>query len=111
MPRVTGPLFSVTAKGTLADALTFQGGPSGVRVQKVPRHRDRDSNTQSIQRASFVSAVSQWHNLSEGTKATYEAEALQFHMTGYNRYIKLCLLGLVAPPAVGFPYTFPIVWA
>ena len=88
MPKVTGPLFSVDAKGTLADILTYQGGFGKHRAQKKPAHRDTFSAPQLIERLLFLEGRDHWSSLSTEDKATYNSLGHKQGMTGYNYVIK-----------------------
>lgn len=93
MPRVTGPLMSVDARGTLADVLTYQGGVAGYRVGKKPTHRNMRSGLQVAQREVFLAARDEWGWLTAEEKAAYAAAAHPLKMTGYNRFLKRFLQG------------------
>ena len=105
MPKVKGPLFSISAHGTMKGAITFQGSPSGPRVQKVPRHRDMRTAAQTSWRDFFVVGVTSWHELDAGSKAYYNTLAKGQGMTGYNLYMKLYLIGGLPPPPTPFSWT------
>jgi len=98
MPKVTGPLFSLTAAGKLGDSICFQGGPSGTRAQLNPTHPDMQTSTQLVMRTSFLEAVASWNGLSGASKVVWEASAAGMAMTGYNLYLKTFLSGAM-------PYT------
>ena len=105
MPKVKGPLFSISAHGTMKGAITFQGSPSGPRVQKVPRHRDMYTGGQSLVRTSFLQAVSEWRALDGASKEWYNESAEGRGMTGYNLYIKNYLTGSGGEPPPPPSYT------
>ena len=88
MPKVKGPLFSVDAKGTLADAISYQGGLRGHRVTKVPSHKDTFSAPQLIERMLFLEGRDYWASLSAGEKETFNEDGAKLGMTGYNYAIK-----------------------
>jgi hypothetical protein len=98
MAKVKGPLFGMSAHGTLGDVITFQDGVAGPRVMIVPKHGDKYSTGQSIVRASYFRVVSQWNALSPASKALYDTLAMAKAMTGYNLYIQMCMLGQVYVP-------------
>ena len=106
MVKVTGPIFSVDAKGTLGGAITYQGGSGKHRVIRVPTHKDAGSGDQLTQRALFLGAAARWHLLGAEDKADYEVFGVVYHMTGYNWHMKLYLSGLIPPGNSGFPYIF-----
>lgn len=104
MVKLRGPLFSIEARGTLGDVLTYQRGFGKHRVTRKPGHRDAGTEAQGLQREKFLEAVAGWHALSVEDKAAYNATADPMQMTGYQYYLKLCLTGVItpAPPDGGF---------
>jgi len=102
MVKVTGPLFSVRARGSLGDGISFQGSGAGVRVERRPRHRDRQSLGQLAHRDLFLEAVAYWHGLTAEQKVEYGERGEVAHITGYNLCLREYLLGVVGPgPPVG----------
>lgn len=97
MPKLTGPLFSVEARGTLGNALTFKKGKEGQRVEKVPRPRDRKSVAQVAQRDLFVEAVLYWHSLGMSQRDYAEVKGDALRITGYNYVIREYLRGRMIP--------------
>jgi len=93
MAKVTGPLFSVAAKGAIGEGICFTGSMGGARVILNPTHKDAYSALQSVQRSSFITGKSMWKALSVASKAYYNGLAADLKMTGYNFYIKKVLLG------------------
>lgn len=96
MAKVTGPAFSLDARGALGDGICFTRCMKGNRVILIPNHKDAETGTQLAQRASFTSAHSLWKALDAASKAYYNTLAESQHMTGYNLYIKKCLLGEIS---------------
>jgi len=93
MPRVKGPLFSATAKGSIGDALTYQEGYGGARVGSVPRHRDRQTAAQLGQRRRFSEAKWLWRGMDAATKADYEGLGAAKRMTGWQYWLRVFLSG------------------
>jgi hypothetical protein len=99
MAKVTGPLLSMDARGTLGGVVTYQDGFGKHRVTRKPVHRDAGSATQLDQRALFLEAVAYWKALSAGQKADWNATANLLRMTGYQLVLKEYMLGrLVEEP-------------
>jgi len=73
MAKVQGPLFSLSAKGTVAGTLTYQGraGTTAVFIPKSPY--DPKSNAQLNHREYIKQGVSYWHSLPAPYKAMWEA--------------------------------------
>jgi len=105
MPKVTGPLFSVGAQGTLGEVLTFQKGMKGHRVGKVPRHRDAQSQAQLDHRDKFLAARDAWLALSEEEKAEYTAKGNLAQMTGWNLFLREYILTPPPPDVMEFEAT------
>jgi len=99
MAKVTGPLFSIDARGTLADVLSYQRGFGKHRVMRKPGHRDAETALQQTQRAKFEAAIAYWKALSAVEKAGYNVLADPMQMTGYQYVLKLHMLGRLGPPA------------
>jgi len=93
MVKVKGPLFSIDARGTLGEAITFKDGHGGVRVEQKPVPSDRRSAAQMAQRSSYSSCVDYWRGLDELRKAICVEEGERLCMTGFNFCIRECLLG------------------
>lgn len=97
MVKVKGPLFSARAKGSLGDGISFQGSGGGVRVERRPRHKDRQSSGQLAHRELFLEAASYWRGLTAEEKAEYNERGHPRRMTGYNLCLREYLLGQVGP--------------
>lgn len=94
MTRVQGPLFSVTASGTIGDAIVYSNwkGLPYVRARVIPANPRTDS--QQSQRTLLTSGVSTWQNTvypEEGSKFSWDFYASGMGMSGFNRYIKAFL--------------------
>lgn len=91
MSRVTGPLFSLTASGTLSDVITYSQwkGLFYVRTRVIPANPQTASQT-SI-RATLTAGVSAWHDdasVPDASQASWEYYASGTHMSGFNRFMK-----------------------
>jgi len=89
--RVTGPLFSLTASGTLSDVITYSQwkGLFYVRTRVIPANPQTASQT-SI-RGTLTAGVSIWHDdtsMPAASKTSWEYYASGTHMSGFNRYMK-----------------------
>ena len=94
MTRVQGPLFSVTASGTIGDAIVYSNwkGLPYVRARVIPANPRTDS--QQSQRTLLTSGVSTWQNsvtIATGSKLSWDYYASGLGMSGFNRYIKAFL--------------------
>lgn len=91
MTRVTGPLFSLTASGTLGDVITYSTwkGLPYVRSRVIPANPQTDAQV-SI-RDTLTAGVSSWRDdasVPETSRTSWEFYASGTGMSGFNRYIK-----------------------
>lgn len=89
MAKVTGPLFSLSASGTLADTITFSmwKGTPYVRLTVIPNNPQTAS--QQSQRSTMTAGVSTWkHGVScnATSKNSWGACASGTGMSGFNRF-------------------------
>jgi hypothetical protein len=63
MAKITGPLFSVTARGSFGPRLTFSERTSGQQVRYQRAQNDRNSAAQIAQRNFFSVAVGWWNQM------------------------------------------------
>jgi hypothetical protein len=87
MARVSGPLFSMSASGSVGKAITFgiwKGRP-WCRVWFKPE------NPQSAKQVNVRTAMSllveEWQSETDARKAAYDAYAAPFGVSGFNKYI------------------------
>ena len=113
MPKVSGPLFSFKATGTLGGALTYKKGIEGQRVEKVPRPSDRRSAAQAIQRTSFQECVASWHELPNVMREYCRERGEALSMTAYNYALREWLSGRSLPSEIkgGTQYRISVLHA
>lgn len=93
MPKVTGPAFSLDAKGSLKKTITYQKRPSGSAVfpRSEPGAREpfTYSYSQLLQRENIRRYVAAWRALSQVRRDEWDdlAKALGRLGTGYHLYI------------------------
>lgn len=87
MAKVTGPLFSVDARGKIADSLVFMGwrGLKTVRRWLVP-HNPRTA-AQVETRERFTTAVGNWATLSANDQAAWRRAAAGQTYSGFNMMV------------------------
>jgi len=90
--RVTGPMFSLTASGTIGDVITYSNwkGLAYVRSRVIPANPQTDPQT-SI-RDTLTAGVSTYRDdtqVPEASKNSWDFYASGTGMSGFNRYIKL----------------------
>ena len=91
MTRVTGPLFSLTASGSIGDVITYSKwkGLAYVRTRVIPQNPKTDAQT-SV-RNTLTAGVSLWHTaacIAESSKTSWDFYASGTGMSGFNRYMK-----------------------
>jgi len=89
--RVQGPLFSVTASGTIGDAITYSNwkGLPYVRSRVIPANPKTAS--QVSVRDVLTSAVGNWQDTAivpAASKLSWDYYASGTGMSGFNRYVK-----------------------
>ncbi len=106
MAKPKGPLMSLAASGQIGKKLIFSQRKSGQIVRSYHKPTGAPSESQIAQREIMATCVAGWQSLTDEQKAVYntQAEALNSQgkgpLTGYNLYIRTCLLN---PPA-GYEY-------
>jgi hypothetical protein len=84
MPKLTGPLMSITASGSYAKTLTFGTGPGGPYVKRY-RSTPTTQTSASVGIRAMVSFLTKlWKGLSPNDKATWAAEATRLNISPYN---------------------------
>ena len=91
MTRVTGPMFSLTASGTIGDVITYSNwkGLAYVRTRVIPANPETAS--QVSVRGTLTGGVSMWQTVAcvpAASKTSWEVYASGTGMGGFNRYIK-----------------------
>lgn len=96
MARVSGPLMSMSASGTVGKALTFgkwKGRP-WVREWFIPE------NPKTVKQVNIRTAltllIAEWQGEDEPTKTKWDAYAEPFKMAGVNKYVSKGMLAYVA---------------
>ena len=89
MAKVRGPLYSIDARGVIADAMVFGGwkGINWVREQFIPQNPK--SEDQVAVRLIFTQAVSKWHDFTDEGKADWQTaiEKKGYTMSGFNFFV------------------------
>ena len=87
MARVSGPLFSMSASGSVGKAITFgtwKGRP-WCRVWFKPQNPN--STNQVNVRTAMRLLVAEWQTETDARKLAYDTYAAAFNMSGFNKYI------------------------
>jgi len=91
MPKLTAPLLSFKAQGTLGKVLTFCGFKGLSIAKKRPVPTDPKTLPQLYQRWRFYDAKQYWHSLSQAQRDQYEYDARLMSMTGWAYFLSLYL--------------------
>lgn len=113
--RVSGPLFSLSASGTVGKAFTFGTWKGIPYVREWFKPQNPNDPKQINVRTAMRIAVVQWQNLNAPAKAAYEAGAAGKGYSGFNLAIKrmmnayvLQLTTDVLPVSVGIVGDYPL---
>jgi hypothetical protein len=87
MARVTGPLMSIDASGTLADTLTFAKwkGRNYVRERVIPENPKSAEQTGCRMMMSFLAQI--WYGLTAPNKATWDDMAETKQISAFNAFV------------------------
>jgi len=99
MAKITNPLHSISATGTVADTFTFrtQRGTNVVHKKMTPRLLQ--STAQQERQAIYSGICSTWNTLDAGTKAGWEVIGKERNITGFNAYCSAELIAAYSTPA------------
>jgi len=90
MAKVSGPLLSLGASGTIGGLMTFSNwkGQNYVRQRVTPYNPQ--STDQTTQRGLFTDAVTHWQAKDAPTKLTWtdRAKELGYTMSGFNFFVQ-----------------------
>ena len=92
MAKLTGPLLSSGAAGSLSDVLTFSSRRSGPQTRFQRRQRDILTSKREAQRGAYGAGVEAWRSLSASEKNYWRELAVGKKMTGYNLFMQNYLL-------------------
>lgn len=85
MAKVTGPLLSMEAAGTLGKLLTFTATGKGHRVYKFSPPRGTGD---AGRKAHYAAGCAAWRALDEEGKQGYNESARPLKLTGFNLYMR-----------------------
>ena len=91
MAKVTGPLFSMGARGTIGDAVTYSvwKGIEYARQWFIPSNPQ--TATQQNVRKALTLVVAYWQVQSQPSKDAFDAFAQGTRMSGFNQFAKRAL--------------------
>jgi len=90
MVRVTGPCYSISASGTIADAITYASWKGVAYAREWFTPQNPKSAAQIVVRAVLAMAVVEWSTdvVTAPQKAAYEVGAAGTGMSGFNLWMK-----------------------
>jgi len=68
MAKISGPLLSLAARGSVGPRLTFSLRPSGQQARFQRSQTDFDTSARTIERDFFIEATEQWATLTADNK-------------------------------------------
>ena len=99
MARVTGPLLSLNARGTLGGQLTYRWTLLGQVAQFPPRPTKPPSPAQLSARAAFRAALALWATLAPAERAKWKAAAALHKLPPHN-LLMLEIRAQATPPGI-----------
>lgn len=87
MVRVTGPMMSLSASGTIGGTLTFANWKGRAYARQRVNPKNPKSAAQLGVRAMMKFLANEWATIATLDQATYDAEAEARNISAYNEYI------------------------
>ena len=84
MTKLTGPLFSLGASGSIDQTLTYRTQKGQNVALKIPSHADPATLPQFYQRQTYRNGCFWWGSLSAPEKAAYRATGITHHRTAFQ---------------------------
>lgn len=88
MAKIQGPLFSVSASGTIADTATYRATARGAIAQMPPIPKTAANANQRRERARFALALVGWQALDATARANWVSAGLAFGMAAHKLYTR-----------------------
>lgn len=99
MAKITGPLFSTSAHGSIGRQITHQSGKIQPQAKNWSKPTGARSPRQTARRLRFLTIAATWAILTQEQRAPYEATAKHRHITGWNVFLSEQLKN--NPPGLG----------
>lgn len=87
MAKVTGPLLSMSASGSVAGAMVFSSSKGRPYVRQLVIPRNPNSNGQQGVRANMAGLNLLWASMSALQKATWQTRATQLNISTWNAFV------------------------
>ena len=88
MAKLTGPLFSNRASGSIGPRLTYSERKSGSQVRFQRSQKDYENLPRMIQRLIYGSAVSAWKSTTIAKRKEFNTLAIGKGISGWNLFLK-----------------------
>jgi len=98
MAKLTQPLMSTAAHGSLGPALTFSKRATGNQVRYQKKPKDVLTVAGALWRTKYAAGAARWHNYSDAMKEQWNILAANKNLTGFNLFMSKWLLDLILPP-------------
>lgn len=98
MAKVQGPLMSVSASGSVANAATHRATKHGAVVQQKSKPTGPASEAQQRERLRFANAMHQWDQLTTEQRAPWVLLATTHPLDDYKIFVREYLLQQCVPP-------------
>ena len=92
MARVTGPLLSLDASGTVYKTVTFAKWKGRNYCRQWFKPANPRTAAQIAQRALFTAAVASWHETPAEIQAQWDETARIFYISGFNYFVQQYIL-------------------
>jgi hypothetical protein len=98
MAKITGPLFSRAASGTIGKKIQFRATPSGAVALRTPTHTPSATDAQKEHRERYAAECGNWQAMDDTERAPYVAIAAAQRITAFNAYLAWALIQVDTPP-------------
>ena len=98
MAKITNPLHSLTASGSVAALITYRHTAARAIAHRLPAASKSATAAQLARRALYAAGCAAWQALTPEEKAAWAATGEVVNLSGFSLYIKTYLL---TPPAAG----------
>lgn len=88
MAKAKGPLFSVTAKGSIGRAINFRGTPANPIVSLHRSRPSKPSAAAAENRLAAAHAASTWRALDASTQQAWGLKAAAAHLPPFGYYLQ-----------------------
>lgn len=92
MVKLTGPMFSMSARGTIGNAATYATSIKGTSYAKrKPRPRNPQTRAQIAQRQMFSFISKNWFRISQVNQAAWESQARIYQASRFTAFTRTSL--------------------